>query len=196
MPRIVDHEARRRELTEALWRVIYRDGIETVSVRSVAAEAGCSPGALRHYFPEQKDLIVSAMDQMSGRAGERITTLDPAGTPVDRLLAYCEQLIPMDAERRFEAEAWLGFITRARRDADLKELSTRVQHTLRGFLSHLLDELGFDVGEAVRLHALVDGLTLHLLLYPEQLTPERAREQLRAHLVRLPRKDAGAAAPL
>ncbi|GAA0935387.1 TetR/AcrR family transcriptional regulator [Actinocorallia libanotica] len=188
MPRIVDHEARRRELTEALWRVIHRDGIEAVSVRTVAAEAGCSPGALRHYFPEQKDLIVSAMDRMSERAGARITALEPTGSPVDRLLAYCEQLVPVDDERRFEAGAWLGFITRARRDPELRELSDRVQRSLRGFLSQALDGLGFDADEVVRLHALVDGLTLHLLLHPGQITPEEVRARLRAHLEGLPRR--------
>lgn len=51
MPKVVDPQARRDALSRALWKVVQRDGIGAVSVRSVAAEANCSPSALRHYFP-------------------------------------------------------------------------------------------------------------------------------------------------
>ena len=57
MPKIVDHEVRRRELAEAVWRVIVRDGVGDVSIRSVAAEAGWSSGALRHYFSTRAELL-------------------------------------------------------------------------------------------------------------------------------------------
>ena len=40
MPKIVDHEARRAELAEAVWRLASRDGLEAVTLRGVAAEAG------------------------------------------------------------------------------------------------------------------------------------------------------------
>jgi AcrR family transcriptional regulator len=185
MPRIVDHEARRRELTEALWRVVSRDGIEAVSVRSVAAEAGCSPGALRHYFPEQRDLVASAMSLVGARATERIRSLRPSGSVLDQVQAYCEQVIPLDAERRFEMEVWFGFVSRARHDPSLKEPAELVHRELRAFLSDLLRPAGLDAREAARLHALIDGLSVHLLLYPDQTTPEEVRELLRGHLARL-----------
>ena len=38
MPKVVDHEQRRRELGHAVWRVIRRDGVERASVRAVAEE--------------------------------------------------------------------------------------------------------------------------------------------------------------
>jgi hypothetical protein len=41
--------------------------------------------------------------------------------------------------------------------------------------------------EADRLHALVDGLALHGVLHPEDVTPDRARAALRAHLEQLAR---------
>ncbi len=53
MPKIVDHDARREEIAQALWRVVRRDGIRAASVRTVAAEAGWSAGAVRYYFPDQ-----------------------------------------------------------------------------------------------------------------------------------------------
>ena len=50
MPIVVDPEERRRDLAEAVWRVVRRDGLERASVREVAREAGVSMGSLRHYF--------------------------------------------------------------------------------------------------------------------------------------------------
>ncbi|WP_329083874.1 hypothetical protein [Streptosporangium sp. NBC_01469] len=42
MPKKVDHEVRRRHIAEALHRIIDRDGLDAVSLREVATEAGVS----------------------------------------------------------------------------------------------------------------------------------------------------------
>ncbi len=65
MPKIVDHDARREEIAQALWRVVRRDGIRAASVRTIAAEAGWSAGAVRYYFPDQDGLLSFAMDLVS-----------------------------------------------------------------------------------------------------------------------------------
>ncbi|NLZ97477.1 MAG: TetR family transcriptional regulator, partial [Micrococcus sp.] len=50
MPKIVDHEQRRRELAQAIWSIIALRGLSAVTLRSVAAEAGVSMGTVQHYF--------------------------------------------------------------------------------------------------------------------------------------------------
>ena len=72
MPKIVDHEARRKELAEAAWRVIRREGLEGASVRNVAKEAGMSLGSLRHYFATQSELLAFSMRMVGERVKERI----------------------------------------------------------------------------------------------------------------------------
>ena len=42
MPKDVDHDARREELLEAVWRVIARDGMERATIRAIAKETGWS----------------------------------------------------------------------------------------------------------------------------------------------------------
>ena len=42
MPKKVDHEQRRRELAAALRRVVSRGGVESASIRAVAAEAAAA----------------------------------------------------------------------------------------------------------------------------------------------------------
>jgi len=110
VPKIVDHEQRRRELAEALWRVIAASGPTAVSIRSVAAEAGWSPGALRHYFQTREELLVFAMNLSEDRVTARIEGLSaaqPADMPLtDRVAEYAEQLLPLDRTRRTEYRAW------------------------------------------------------------------------------------------
>ena len=60
MPKIVDHAERRREVLDATWRVIGREGLEAATVRRIAAEAGCSIGVLAHYFQDKEDILISA----------------------------------------------------------------------------------------------------------------------------------------
>jgi hypothetical protein len=43
MPRQVDHDLRRRQIAEAVWRLAARGGLENVTLRQVAAEAICTP---------------------------------------------------------------------------------------------------------------------------------------------------------
>ena len=68
----IDSESRRRELGEALWRVVVREGIDAASVRKVAAEAGVSAGSLRHLFPSQSELLAFAMQLIVDEVATRI----------------------------------------------------------------------------------------------------------------------------
>ncbi|MEU6429969.1 TetR/AcrR family transcriptional regulator [Microbispora sp. NPDC046973] len=191
MPKIVDHRVRREEIAEALWRVVRRDGVGAATVRSIAAEAGWSPSALRHYFSTQAELLAFAMEHVITRVRARIETTDfqgPVRVAVRRLL---EELLPMDAERRAEAEVWLQLTARAqgdpaatdwlrRADDGVGEAATLAVRALaeEGELAARRDA----AFEAARLHALIDGLTVHVLARPESMPPERMSAVLAAHL--------------
>jgi AcrR family transcriptional regulator len=73
MPKIVDHDARRRELADALLRVAVRDGIDAVSIRTVAAEAGCSARPVQYYFADKAALLAAAHHRVSERMGSLVT---------------------------------------------------------------------------------------------------------------------------
>src|SRR5688572_4924818 len=105
MPKVVDHEARRRELAAAVWRVICKRGPDAVTIRDVAKEAGWSSGALRHYLPSREDLLVFAFRLAGERASERIREAGDA--PVEKIL---EEAMPLDEERRQEALIWFAFV--------------------------------------------------------------------------------------
>lgn len=188
----MDAERRRTELAEAVWRVIRRDGVPGASVRSVAREAGTSMGSLRHWFASQDELLRFAMTLVMQRARSRVEVAAAAEIPPRaRVLRMLEETLPLDGERRAEAEVWLALTARALVDAELAALRDRSSGELRALCTaavRLLGEGGHirpgaDPGlEAERLYAVLDGLALHALTDPSALPPERAREVLTAHL--------------
>lgn len=81
MPKIIDEQARRASIAEAVWAIAARSGLEAATVRAVAAECGLSTGAIQHSFPTQAALQQFAMELIARRVTERITALD--GLPED-----------------------------------------------------------------------------------------------------------------
>lgn len=166
MPRVVDPVARRRELAEAVWRVIRRDGIEGASVREVAREAELSTGSLRHYFGSQSQLLTFAMRTVIEHIEHRIGALERLDDPLADGRLVLAELLPLDAERQAENEVWLAFTARALVDADLRELRDQAYDALRGGCERIVTALLGPQApplqvETERLFALVDGLALH-----------------------------------
>jgi AcrR family transcriptional regulator len=191
LPKIVDHEARRAELAEAMWRVVYRDGAAAATVRSIAAEAGWSPSALRHYFTTQTELLSFAMEHVLMKAAERFHAGDWTGPPREVVQGMLEEFLPLDRQRTREMEVWLLLAARAPADPvarnRLAEADDGVRRATELAVTTLADAglMAPDRGvpsETARLHALVDGLALHALLHPELMPPDRVRAVLADHL--------------
>ena len=58
MPKIVDHDHRRKEIAMLTLEVMRAVGIENASIRGIAQRGGISMGVLTHYFKTKDDLIV------------------------------------------------------------------------------------------------------------------------------------------
>jgi AcrR family transcriptional regulator len=189
VPRSVEESVRRRDVAEAVWRVVRREGLEGASVRAVAGEAGLSMGSLRHYFPSQSDLHAFAMRLVTDRIRARVEALPATPDPRRWAMGVLEQMIPVDADRRAESEVWLAFSARALVDPELCalrdegwDLLREVCHNLvRRFADAGAPHLDLDV-EAARLHALVDGLLVHGVLRPARADPSTLRQVLAGHL--------------
>ncbi|WP_326636125.1 TetR/AcrR family transcriptional regulator [Nonomuraea fuscirosea] len=196
MPKIVDHDERRREVLSAAGRVIVRDGIDAATTRAIAKEAGYSNGVLAHYFADKDEILLSALRQSHERIRARLTgKVTDAGGPGGSALAALRELLldnlPLDDERaretRLEVSFWSRSLASERlagvQRAEADELRAAVRDLLgraraAGELRNGADELD---DHAEHLLALMDGLSLHLLLYPERLTrADAGRVMLRA----------------
>ena len=72
MPKIVDHDAQRETFARAAMRLMARHGLEGVTMRAVAAEAGLSYGSLFHYFDSKDALLLHAVDYLTGQQTRRV----------------------------------------------------------------------------------------------------------------------------
>ncbi|WP_251635027.1 TetR/AcrR family transcriptional regulator [Sporosarcina sp. NCCP-2716] len=189
MAKLVDHEARRQLIAEAMWRVILDKGMEGATVRNIAEEAGLSLGALRHYFRTQDDLLVYAMTLVQERATARIEQVArQALPPKEMVLAVLYEIVPLNAETRAEMEVWFAFIAYVNHRKD--ELPIPDDGVLEGVrkvlayleVSRLLSE-GLDIDlEVERLYGLMDGIAIHALLQPNRLDADRVRRTIRYHI--------------
>ncbi|OZC97536.1 hypothetical protein CH275_25815 [Rhodococcus sp. 06-235-1A] len=197
MPKIVDHDARRAEIVAAVWRVIEQAGMNGATVRSVAAEAGVSPGSLRYYFSDQGELVLFAAEAMTQRIVHRLEAHSADGDGLTRAVRILEEMLPLDQDRRVEASVWLEAIVRARFDERLAVLKTAgwfgSRYLCRLAWAHLHDldrpnspafsfDSTADERAAAELHTFIDGLTLQAVTYPEQLTADEVRRLLRDYL--------------
>lgn len=188
----MDHAQRRQEIADALWRVIRRDGFASASVRTVATEAGWSTGSIRHYFSSQNELIAFAMQTLTEQVQGRIAAVASEVHDVTGVADLLEEVLPMDAQRRAEAEVWLALSAAARTDDELRVITEESHRGLRQLCDSSVrfvvggDGTGRDLGlETDRLHALVDGLALHGTMHPRLMPRTRIRAALQAHLAEL-----------
>ncbi|MFD5824839.1 TetR/AcrR family transcriptional regulator [Lentzea sp. NPDC060358] len=185
MPKVVDHEERRRELAEAVWRIVQRDGIDHASVRAVAAESGWSSGSLRHYFPTQDALLGFAMELAYRRFLARLEKIDTSAGNRALLRAFAHEMLALDEDRRVEAAVLLSFLPRAMVEPSLHELERYGTRELYNGVARVLraareaGELreGVDPAKAARrLIVLIDGLNIHHGLGPDDVTADEMVE--------------------
>ena len=172
MPKIVDHDARRRELLDAVVRVIAEQGIEGATTRALARETGWSTGALAHYFSGTADILASALafshDRIKARWADDLAGLH--GLPALRRLLLDN--LPLDEQRQVETRLEMVFWSQALSDPRLREIQRTEARDLRDRVARLLEEAGAGPEPAEHLLALVDGLSAHAILYPDRVTAE------------------------
>lgn len=198
MPKIVDAEARRQEVVQAVFRIIASDGLERASLREVAEEAGLAVGSVRHYFASSDELLVfsfgSVIDRIAGRLEAALTSVEDAPPESSRqhqaVLNLLGQFLPLDEELAVDACVWMAFRHAARIKPVLAAEAERSHRTVAAVVGRLIMALSPGeadaqqtlVTEAERLLATMDGLCMHALLQPEWMTAEMCTDVLTAHL--------------
>ena len=201
MPKIVDAEARRSDIVEAVFRIIAVDGLERASLREVADEAGLAVGSVRHYFAGSEELLKHSFATVVDRIMVRLTAALPpmraatAGTGEHReaVLTLLGEFLPLDEERAVDICVWMAFRNAARIRPFLTPVADRSHREVAAVVGQVITAVVTDDGdgqhslvvEAERLLATIDGLCMHALLQPEWMTAVMCREVLDRHLTSL-----------
>lgn len=144
-------------------------GVGAVSVRTVAQEAGVVVGSLRHVFPTRAELLYFSAELMEERVAQRVLAV-PEDTDHRRFaLAVLKELLPLTPDSRAELEVNLALVAEAPAVPGLAMVRDHAHQQLANLCTRLVQMLcerhddQKSVQQAQRLHALVDGLALHLL---------------------------------
>jgi AcrR family transcriptional regulator len=192
VPKPVDHQQRRELIARALWRVTARHGLDGVSIRHIAAEAGVSPGMVQHYFRTKDEMMTFSLDVISEHVRARLATHAEElthGSPGTRVRTLLREMLPLDEQRRLEGHTAIALhayaavkpaITASRRD-ELTQLGSFLAEQLRVAQRdrHASAKLDPD-HEAIALIALIEGL--NILTLSGHCAPETISAVFDAHL--------------
>ena len=177
VPKLVDHDVRRREIAQAVWAVIAERGIEGVTLRCVAAEAGVSVGRIQHYHASREELVRDSCRELLKAATQRFEAAGDA-TPVERLRRLILGRIPTTPEFAIGTSIWLAYEAKSVDDPVIAELVQRGHAGGVRETAALLGECGVADAPAValRLMATAEGLAIRVLV--GGLEPRAATELL------------------
>lgn len=165
-----DPDERRQSLIEATARILARKGAAGVSVRAICAEAGVSPGLLRHYFAGVAETVAETYrwigQQIDVALESAVASAGP--DPRARLVAYLSASFrpPIASSELLASYVALWSMTRA--DPVIAAIRADVYGDYRRGLERLLRAYRPLMPDlrlaAISLTALIDGLWLELSL--------------------------------
>lgn len=182
MPRVVDADQRRTELTDAAARVIARSGLTAATMREIAAEAGWTTGALTHYFTDKRELLLATFQaSLASRRSRR-----PMPDDVDvrrRLQRSLEGALPLDADRRCH---WLVTMSCCVQAVDDDMLAAAQRDAYREFRDHIaalvvegdIADPHDAVDVAEELIAAADGIAVQAMFDPDSWPADRQLDAL------------------
>jgi AcrR family transcriptional regulator len=181
MPARGDHDARRADVAEAVWRVLASAGFGGLTMRAVATELGASTGLLTHYFSGKRELVRYAHEVAARRTDTR--PLRQADTPgLAALRVALANVLPVTPEAIVMSRVWVSFWDAALGDEALSEAQRTRYEQWRATLRVCVEEAqsrGELPGEppaedvAVTAAAFAHGLVVQALFDPVRLPPDR-----------------------
>ncbi len=181
MPAKGDHEARRADVAEAVWRVLATHGFGGLTMRAVATELGASTGLLTHYFRNKRDLVQYANEIAVERTETRpLRTADEPGLAALRVALV--NVLPLSPEDVAMNRVWVSFWDAALDDESLHAVQRTRYERWRGRLQGCIEDAqargelpAASTAEdlAVEAAAFAHGLVVQALFDPDRLPAER-----------------------
>ena len=180
MPRLVDHDERRRAIVAAAWRLLATRGIDGVNMRDLAAEAGYTNGALSHYFAGKDEILRTAYEHVIDTTNDRIEQSVGRRTGGAALRRLCQEIMPLTDEARLEARIAMTLWQRAMTDTAMQEVNNAAVARWKDRMAacwreavdaHELPESDITAGVELLMTAII-GLQVTAVLDPMTTSPK------------------------
>lgn len=195
MPKVVDHEQRRRGIAEVVLRIVAADGVAAATLRRVAAESGHAMGTIQHYFHTTRQMLQYAIALQEKERAERIGARARAeweSGPRAVLEGIMDEVLPTGGPQRQEAAVGLAYYIAWHRHPELKESLFKDIPAARAAIASVIADAQqrglVDEGvepdlEASVFFALIDALASAVAVGHQ--SPEEALATARYHLDRV-----------
>lgn len=186
MPKIIDHNARRRDIAKAAVSVIGEIGIENTRLIDVAREANATTGTISHYFEGKDALLLAALDHVAQRI-LRLMHKSTANQSRNDLINSASLTLPIDDEGKRDWRVWLAFFSRAVGDPALARINNAYYDEIKHGISQIIRILqkkgeicaSVDPDEAAdSIITVADGLGVRSSLDPENWPAEKIKRQM------------------
>jgi AcrR family transcriptional regulator len=107
MPKATDPDERRARIVGATWQVIVEEGVDSATMRRIAARAGCTTGLVTHYFESKEDILISVVHNITRLAQARHDEARGPRTGLDALRSALVTGLPFGPER---VDSWKVFL--------------------------------------------------------------------------------------
>jgi AcrR family transcriptional regulator len=189
MPAKVDHEARRRDVSAAVWRVLAAEGFGGLTLRAVATEMDATTGLVTHYFPSKHALIVHALELAETHTRALVPLTDEA-RGMEALRQALTAVLPLTPEVMEISRVWVSSWDAALADPELHALEKARYKRWRARLEPLVEQAQRDGGLppggsgdlAAGLAAYTHGLVVQALFDPRAFPRKRLLHLLQSHL--------------
>jgi AcrR family transcriptional regulator len=185
MARQADHNERRKLFAAAALAVISREGLEGLTMREVAKEAGFTTGALTHYFQSKDEVLIAASE-----AGADVVRpeMDEAATGASARAALQQLLytvLPTSAAMKAQWRFWIAFWERAAHSPQVQrvmrerylEYTSRVATVIRRSQEQGETTREVDAERVAReIIALIDGIGVQVMIGSRKFTAAVQRE--------------------
>jgi len=135
MPKLGMGEIRRRQLIDATQVVLHREGMDDLTLKKIADEAGVVTSQITHYFGTKEALLNATMaDLVVGVLREVHTRRTSAASVVDELAAIVHGNLAASQTSDAAVSVWLYFWSRVPFDAEFKRLQNICDYQLRKYV--------------------------------------------------------------
>lgn len=174
MPIQVDIAERKHDIAEATFRVAAENGLEGVTIRSVAAELGASTTVITNYLPSRAELLVNAVDLLGDEWVIQLEKIHADGGD-DVILRAMRASVGWDDAEQIRCQFWVDLLTAPGRAGQVDDHLRKTAQRVRSIVEDMLVDIGHrEPGvTADLLFLFAQGVFVSIVEDPGSWPPER-----------------------
>lgn len=192
MPKIVDHAQKKMEIAAAACSTIFKMGFEKAKLIDIGKKAGCTTGAITHYFSDKNEVLIAAWDYAYTDLMKQME--DASNRKPYSLIEVLSQSLPINMRSKILTKVWMMLAIRSLDNTSLakKQISIsrlwnkRIEKELRKAqrLGEVEQQINLEF-ESKAISIVINGICLRAIIDPKSYPAKQQLKLLHNHVDRL-----------